>query len=259
MVTREDLRLDGQPVRVEVHVGPEDPLLFLPGYGVHPGYYRAGLTRLARHFTLFVPDLSFRTHESLPDRIERYRGILEEIATRYAPEAPRAGHSFGGLMALLGTRPAVALSPMIPIPCGWPTKVGRALLLQVREYCGLDGWRGMQWATRIMIDYVRTAVRCPRCLFPAVSETLGDVEDLFLPTAPRALLILAEHDHLYRRREYDRYLSAAADDRIAVRRIPRGHDWPVTHPALLESELVRALRGDASIDRRDGTTPALSA
>lgn len=241
MILRDGLRVDGQPVAVEVHLGPDEPLVFLPGFGVHPNYYRAGLRRLARHFTIVVPDLSFRTHQTLPVRILRYRSLIEEVAQRYAPGAPRAGHSFGGLMALLGSSPAVALSPMIPIPRGWPTKVARALLLQLREYAGLDGWRGVVWAAGIAADYVRTAARRPQSLFPAVSETLGDVLEAFLPVAPRAVMVLAERDLLYLPAEYERYLARAADDRIDVRRIPRGHDWPVTHPALFEAELVRAL------------------
>jgi len=243
MVMRDSRTLDGRPVAVEIHEGPDEPLLFLPGYGVHPSYYEEGIRRLARHFTVVCPDLSFRSGVPLPERIVRYRSLLEEVAERYAPGAPRAGHSFGGLMALLGPDPAVALSPMIPIPRGWPTKVARALLLQLREYAGLDGWRGVVWATRIAGDYLRTAVRRPRSIFPAVSETLGDVIETFLPVAPRAVMILAKHDLLYLPAEYDRYLARAAADRIHVRSVPRGHDWPVTHPALLESELVEALGG----------------
>ncbi|MFO7586493.1 MAG: alpha/beta hydrolase [Gemmatimonadota bacterium] len=241
MITRDGLRVDGQSVTVEVHDGPDEPLLFLPGYGVHPAYYREGVRRLVRHFTVVIPDLSFRTHELLPVRMVRYRAVLEEVAQRYAPGAPRAGHSFGGLMALLGSSPAVALSPMIPIAHGWPTKVARAVLLQLREYAGLDGWRGVVWAAGIAADYIRTAVRRPGSLFPAVSETLGDVLEAFLPVAPRVVMILADRDLLYLPAEYERYLARAATDRIDVRRIPRGHDWPVTHPALLEAELVRAL------------------
>lgn len=243
MVTTDRRTLEGRAVGVEIHEGPAEPLLFLPGYGVHPSYYAEGLRRLARHFTVICPDLSFRSGITLPERIVRYRSLLEEVALRYAPGAPRAGHSFGGLMALLGPDPAVALSPMIPIARGWPTKVTRALLLQLREYAGLDGWRGIVWASRIAGDYVRTAVRRPRSIFPAVSETLGGVLEAFLPVAPRAVVVLAKHDLLYLPAEYDRYLACAGTDRIHVRRVPRGHDWPVTHPALLEAEVVRAVGG----------------
>jgi hypothetical protein len=247
-VTRnEHFAFDGLRVPVEIHTGPDRPLLYLPGFGVHPRNYREGMRRLARHFTVFMPDLSFRTHRDLPDNVAAYRIFAHDFALHYAPEAPRAGHSFGGLLALLGNRPAVALAPMIPIMAGWPRKVGRAALLQAREYVGLEGARGVGWAFHIFGEYVRTAAIRPRCLFSAVSETLGRIPDEFLPAAPRSVLVLARKDRLYLQREYDAYLSRADCSCVETRFVSRGHDWPITHPALVERELLAALDGS---DRR---------
>lgn len=243
MTRNEYFAFDGMQVPVEIHEGPDRPLLYLPGFGVHPRNYRAGVRLLAQHFTVFMPDLSFRTHRDLPDSVATYRLFAEELARRYAPDAPRTGHSFGGLLALLGDRPAVALAPMIPIMAGWPRKVGRAALLQVREYVGLEGARGVGWAFHIFGEYVRTAVMRPRCLFPAVSDTLGRIPDELIPTAPRSVVVLARKDRLYLQREYDAYLSRADPGCMETRFVACGHDWPITHPALVERELLAALDG----------------
>lgn len=237
-------RFDGLSVPVEIWgAGGSPPLVFLPGMGAHPQYYREGMRRLSEHFTLFVPDLSFRTHASLPARVVRYQALVDRLGELFAPQAPRAGHSFGGLIALTGSCPAIALSPTVPVPAGWAAKIGRATMLQLREYLGLEGSRGVRWAWSIMKDYVQTAARRPDCLFPVVSETLHCLAHAFRPAAPHAHVILADFDRLYRRREYDAYLSAFPPDRIVVRRVPRGHDWPVTHPVLLEREILAATGG----------------
>jgi hypothetical protein len=241
MARMDSFAFDGLHVPVEIHEGPDRPLLYLPGYGVHPRNYRAGMLLLARHFTVFMPDLSFRTHTDLPEEVRAYREFVSRFAARYAPEAPRTGHSFGGLLALLGNRPAVALAPMIPIAAGWPRKIGRAALLQAREYVGLEGRRGIGWAFHIFGEYVRTAAVRPRSLFPAVSETLGGISTELLPTAPRSVLVLARRDRLYLQREYDLYLLRSAGSQIETRYVSRGHDWPITHPSLVERELTAAL------------------
>jgi pimeloyl-ACP methyl ester carboxylesterase len=240
MFRSEACRFDGLSVPVEIWGGDGRPLVFLPGLGAHPAYYHDGLRRLARHFTVFVPDLSFRTHTALPESVAGYQAVAESLADRYAPGAPWAGHSFGGLIALLGSRVAIALSPMVPLTVSWPANVGRAVLLQLFEYLGLEGRRGPGWAWGIMCDYLRTSVRHPRCLFPAVSETLHCFGDLFRPSAPLAHVLLARFDWLYFRREYDAFLAGIPRERIVVRRVRRGHDWPVTDPALLEREVLRA-------------------
>jgi pimeloyl-ACP methyl ester carboxylesterase len=242
MVTMEQVSFDGMQVPVEVYAGPDRPLLFLPGFGVHPLNYREGVERLARHFTVFMPDLSFGTHTELPLHVARYQAFVELLSERHAPGAPRIGHSFGGLLALLGSRPAVALAPMIPITGGWPTKIRRAILLELREYVGLEGRRGVRWAFHITGEYIRTAALRPHCLFPSVSETLGRTPGDFLPTAPHSTLVLARHDRLYLQSEYDAYLALSDTTRIATRYVSRGHDWPVTHPDLVEREVLEALR-----------------
>ena len=256
MVTVEQVSFDGMQVPVEVYSGPDEPLLFLPGFGVHPLNYREGVEKLSRHFTVFMPDLSFRTHVELPLQVARYVAFADLLNDRYAPEAPRTGHSFGGMLALLGSRPAVALAPMIPIGVGWPTKIGRAILLQVREYVGLEGRRGVRWAFHIFGEYVRTAALKPHCLFPSVSETLGEIRDEFLPTAPRSTLVLARRDRLYLQSEYDAYLALSDTTRIETRYVARGHDWPVTHPDLVEREVLQALRIEHSPNL---TRPEISA
>lgn len=238
---REHFRFDGLQVPVEIH-GSGDPMIFLPGLGVHPRYYRDGMDRLGRHFTVFVPDLSFRTHADLPDRVDAYRHLAESLAERYAPQAFRAGHSYGGFVALLGSVPAIALSPLIPLTVGWGRKFGRAVRLQLREYLGFEGRRGAGWAWGILRDYVGTAVRRPASLFPTVSETLGCIAQPFRPTAPRAHVVLADYDQLYRPGECEDFLARAEREELTVRRVPRGHSWPVTHPELLEAEVLAARR-----------------
>ena len=83
----------------------------------------------------------------------------------------------------------------------------------------------------------------PRCLFCAVSETLGRIPDELIPTAPKSVVVLARKDRLYLQREYDAYLSKADPGRVETRFVTRGHDWPITHPALVERELLAALDG----------------
>ena len=245
MPTIDHIRSDGIVIPVEIFPGPDRPLLFLPGFGVHPLNYRDGVALLSRHFTVFVPDLSFRSHRELPDRVEAYLAIVDRMADRWERDAPRAGHSFGGLLALLGDAPAAALAPMIPLHAGWPAKIRRALLLQLREYAGLEGVRGIRWAFHIAGDYVRTAAFRPHCLFPAVSETLGGIPDHLLPTAPRSVIVLARRDQLYKRSEYDAYFARVDPARIVVRMVPHGHDWPVTHPDVVERETLAALGAGA--------------
>lgn len=241
MVLRDEFRFDGLRIPVDIR-GRSRPLLFLPGLGVHPDYYGDGLDRLARSFSVIAPDLSFRTHATLPEQVERYRQLAEELAQRYAPGAARAGHSFGGLLALLGSVPAVALSPLIPLAVGWRHKIGRAVRLQLREYLGFEGRRGARWAWNILRDYARTAARSPASLFPAVSETLHGLACSLRPTAPIAHVVVAEFDRLYRPGETESFLESVRCEQLVVRRLACGHCWPVTHPVLLEREVTEAVR-----------------
>jgi pimeloyl-ACP methyl ester carboxylesterase len=240
-VRHESFRFDGLQVPVEIH-GRGEPVIFLPGLGVHPGYYRDGMTRLGQHFTVFVPDLSFRTHADLPAQVDRYREFAEVLAERHAPQAFRAGHSYGGFLALLGSVPAIALSPLIPLRVGLGRKFGRAVRLQLREYLGFEGRRGAGWAWNILRDYLGTAVLHPTSLFPTVSETLHCIAHSFRPTAPRAHIILAEYDRLYLPAETETFVARSKKSAVVVRRVPRGHGWPVTHPELLETEVLQAVR-----------------
>ncbi len=238
----ETFAFDGLRVPVEVWGSGSRMLVFFPGMGVHPAYYRAGVRALARRFKVFVPDLSFRTHRTLFEEVAGYVQFAEAFAERYAPGAPRAGHSFGGLLALLGTAPAIACSPLVPLRIGWLRLIGRAARLQVREYLGREGLPGVRWAWGILRDYLAAAVRSPRALFPALSRTLSGLSRALLPRTGRAHVILARHDLLYLPRESERYLALLPERGLTVRRLDTGHDWPVTRPDLLLREVDRAAR-----------------
>lgn len=228
-------------IPVQIRGRAPEPLLFLPGMGVHPGHYEPGLDRLARHFTVVTPDFSFRSHRTLPRDYEGYLACVEAVAERYAPRAPRAGHSLGGLLALQGDAPAIALSPLIPLPLGLPGQLWRAVRLQLREYAGIEGARGVRWALAMLANYAETVLTAPEKLFPALAS-LHPERQSFRLRAPTARLILARHDHLYRAREYGRFVEQVGVPAEAIRWLPHGHDWPVTRPAVLESEVLAALR-----------------
>lgn len=231
---------DGIRVPVEIWGAGSRSLVFLPGMGVYPGYYREGLARLSRDLCVYVPDLSFRTHRSLLPDIASYVTFSEAFASRYAPDAPRAGHSFGGMVAMLGTAPAIACSPSVPVAIGWPRMFGRAVALQVAEYLGSEGIAGVRWAWRIMLDYVKTAARSPRALFPAVSSTMRGTHGI-RPSAPHSLILLSRRDWLYSSSEYERFLECFDPNSATVRRLRAGHDWPVTQPDLLHTEILGAI------------------
>lgn len=248
----EHLRVGDMHVPVEIRGRSSDPLLFLPGMGVHPRHYAPGLDRLARHFTVVTPDLSFGSNRSLPPDYAGYLSCVDAVAYRFARGAPRAGHSLGGLLALQGDTPAVALSPLLPLPLGWLGQVWRAVRLQLREYAGIEGPRGVRWALAMLAEYVCMALTAPQKLFPALSCTHSEFNEGFRPRAPSVRLVLGRYDHLYRRSEYGRFMEEAGLDADAVRWLPHGHAWPVTRPALLEAELLAALRGRVS----SGIAPA---
>ena len=128
-------RFSWSDLDVPIHVRgrASDPLLFISGMGVHPRHYEPGLERLARHFTVIAPDLSFGSNRRLPRDYAGYRDCVQAISDRYAPGAPRTGHSLGGLLALQGDGPAGALSPLIPLPLGWIRQIWRAARLQRRR------------------------------------------------------------------------------------------------------------------------------
>lgn len=229
-------------IPVEIRGTASDSLLFLPGMGVHPRHYAAGLDLLSRHFTVLTPDLSFGSHSRLPPDYAGYVACVDAVAARLAPEAPRVGHSLGGLLALQGDRPAVALSPLIPLPLGWAGQVWRAVRLQLRELAGLEGARGMRWALAMLANYAVMALTAPGKLFPALSCTHTGSAAEFHPTAPAVRLVLGRFDHLYRHAEYRRFVEDVGVPHGAVRWLPHGHDWPVTRPDLLEAEVLAGVR-----------------
>lgn len=239
-------------VPVQIRGRASEPLLFLPGMGVHPRHYETGLDLLATHFTVVTPDLSFASNRRLPADYDGYLDCIDAIAHRFAPGAPRAGHSLGGTLALQGAGPAVALSPLIPLPLGWVRQVWRAVRLQLREYAGIEGARGVKWALAMMANYVGMALTAPGKLFPALACTHGASPEEFRPRSSSTRLVLGEFDHLYRSEEYGHFVETAGLPADAVRWLPLGHDWPVTRPDLMEREVVAALADAPTIS---GTGP----
>jgi len=235
-------------IPVEIRGTASDPLLFLPGMGVHPRHYRPGLERLARHYTVIAPDLSFGSHPRLPSEYAGYLACVETVAAHFAPTAPRVGHSLGGLLALQGGQPAVALSPLIPLPLGWWRQFWRAVRLQLREYAGTEGLRGVRWALAMLANYAGMVLTAPEKLFPAISATHSSVTPDFHPRAPSVRLVLGRFDELYRHAEYGHFLERTGLAPDSVRWLPHGHDWPVTRPELMEAEVMAALRKDPAVD-----------
>ncbi|HSM07647.1 MAG TPA: alpha/beta hydrolase [Gemmatimonadota bacterium] len=253
----ERVQVDDMDVPVEVRGRSSESLLFLPGMGVHPRHYAPGLDRLAHHFTVVAPDLSFGSNRSLPLDYTGYLACVDAVADRLAPGAPRVGHSLGGLLALQGDTPAVALSPLLPLPLGWVGQIWRAVRLQLREIAGIEGARGVRWALAILAEYVGMALTAPEKLFPALACTHIEFGDAFRPSAPSIRLVLGRFDQLYRRSEYGRFVEDVGLDANAVRWLPHGHDWPVTRPAVMEAEVLSALQdwsGSGGIS--SGTAPA---
>lgn len=229
----------GFEVPVETRGSAADTLVFLPGLGCHPRYYRPGLERLSDRFRTVVPDLSFSTHGRLPADPAGYLAVVEELGRDLAPGAVWSGHSFGALLALLRPGPAIACAPSVPagIPL-WRT-VFRAARLQLREYIGLEGRRGPGYASRIMLDYLSTAVGRPRALFPAVRSLERPVDELPIRTG-RAVVYLCARDEMYRSSEYDRYFEIHGHEGVTIERLGDGHDWPILKPARFAERMTRA-------------------
>lgn len=251
----EQFDVHGRKVPVEIRGDGTDSLLFLPGMGVHPRHYSAGLERLAAHYRVVTPDLSFGSHRRLPAHVGEYLACTEAVAAEFAPDAPRAGHSLGGLLALMGDRPAVALSPLIPIDTNWALQIWRAVRLQIRELAGIEGARGVRWALAMLANYVNMALTAPEKMFPTLGATHTSEALAFPPSSPHARLVVGRFDHLYRNEEYERYVAAAGWGSDAIRWLPHGHDWPVTYPELMEIEVLGALRGDLESTVSSGTGP----
>lgn len=237
----ERLRVGRLEIPVQLRGNGSERLLFLSGMGVHPRHYETGLERLGRRFTVVAPDLSFGSNAVLPKDYAGYLACTEAVAERFAPGAPRVGHSLGGLLALHGARPAVALSPLIPLSLGWPGQVWRAARLQLREYAGLEGARGVRWALAMLANYAVMTLTAPDKLFPALRCVHSELTTAFHPRAPYVRLVLGRFDHLYRRSEYARFARKVGLPAGSVRWLPHGHAWPVTHPEAFEREVLSAL------------------
>ncbi len=244
---REIFTFDGLRVPVEIRGSASEALVFLPGLGAHPRYYRTGLHGLSRDLTVITPDLSFRTHRTLPDRVSTYLALTEALAREYAPEAPWSGHSFGGLLALLSPRPAIACAPCVPIRTSLLVMFGRAVRLQLSEYAGSEGLAGARYAGKILLDYALTVLRAPRALFPIVNDTIRGFDDPFVPVSDRAVVYLSRSDSLYRPEEYVAYMDRFASGKARIEHLEVGHDWPINRP-----DLVQRLVMDAYSELRGG-------
>ena len=241
MLHSETFRHDKLEFQVQIRGRASETLLFLPGMGVHPRHYAEGLDRLARRFTVVSPDLSFGSNRILPEDLDGYLACIDGVAEKFAPHAPCAGHSLGGLLAMLGSRRAIGLSPMIPLPLTWLGQVWRATRLQVREFAGAEGRRGVSWALAMLTNYVSMVFTAPGKLFPAVSCAHREFDEPFRPRAPGVRLVLGHFDELYRQSEYRNYVAASGLPDHSIKWLPRGHDWPATHPKLLEREILAAI------------------
>ncbi len=224
---------------VETRGAAERTLVFLPGLGVHPRYYRRGLDRLARSLTVMVPDLSFRSHRRLPATVEDYLDAVSTLEPRVPADAVWSGHSFGGLLAMLRPGPAIACAPSIPSRTPFPTVVARAAWLQLREYTGREGPHGMAYAGRILLDYLRAAILRPRSLFPVVAALHRSPEGFPVVATP-CRVFLCERDEMYSRREYAGWLDRQRGAGIEVEYVRDGHDWPITRPRRFEERMTRA-------------------
>jgi len=238
---------EGFEVPVETWGTAGDTLVFLPGLGCAPAEYRRGLSLTARRHRIVVPDLSFRTGSALPTSIEQYLRVVSEICDQVAPAAPWAGHSFGGLLALLHPGAAIACAPSVPARNALPLTFGRAVRLQLREYVGLQGRTAVPYALRMARDYVSRALLRPKALF-SITTALRDDPGARPVRARAGVVYLCRNDDLYRRHEYDAYFGPRAHPKLVIREVTEGHDWPVTHADRFAERITTAmdtLRGDS--------------
>lgn len=229
----------GLEVPVETWGSSSEALVFLPGLGVHPRYYRPGLERLSSRVRIVVPDLSFRTHRNLPTDPLAYHALVRQIAAEMAPGAIWAGHSFGGLLALMNDGPAIACAPSVPARVGLVRMAGRAVRQQTREYLGLEGWDGAKYAGSILTDYLKMVATAPRVIFPSVLSLDATPDDYPIQTS-RAVVYLPRRDQIYRPTELEAYLGADREA-FAIETVEDCHDWPVTNPEGFEQRIGSAL------------------
>ncbi len=241
-VPAETYEAEGFEVPVETWGSGEDTLVFLPGLGCAPEEYRRGLTEAARDRRIVVPDLSFRLRgrTTLPTSIDEYLRVVDAVCQQIAPRAPRAGHSFGGFLALLHPGPAIACAPSVPARIAFPRTLGRAVMMQLREYVGLEGRVAVPYALRTTRDYLVRAVLGPRALF-SITGDLKDNPETRPARAESAVVYLCRKDGLYRRHEYDAYFGSPGHAAFEFREVEEGHDWPITHADRLAERIDSAL------------------
>jgi len=215
-------------------------LVFLPGLGVDPREYGRGFELLAGEFQVIVPNLSFRGGRTLPRSINGYLSFVTALADDVAPDAIWAGHSFGALLAMLGSSPAIACAPSVPAEVALPRMFARAIRMQVREYLGFEGRTAIAYAARTMIEYVSTAALRPRSLF-SITGALNSPPHERSPRCPNAVVYLSKRDELYRREEYSAYFGAALTSRFQLVEVTEGHDWPITHPERMAERIREAV------------------
>ncbi|MFV1986813.1 MAG: alpha/beta fold hydrolase [Gemmatimonadota bacterium] len=236
----ETYEAEGLEVPVETWGSGTDTLVFLPGLGCAPQEYARGLALAARKRRIVVLDLSFRGRADLPTSIEQYLRVVNGVCEQVAPGAPRAGHSFGGLLALLHPGPAIACAPSVPARVALPHTFGRAVVLQLREYVGLEGRAAVPYALRTTRDYIVKAVRSPRALF-SITSALNDDPGTRPARAEAAVVYLCRRDEMYRRREYDGYFGPSSTAAYEFLEVDEGHDWPATHADRFAERIDAAL------------------
>jgi len=235
----ETYEAEGLEVPVETWGSTGETLVFLPGLGAPPREYRPGLEEISARYRVIVPDLSYRRRRPLPRSIDEYLKIVSAVCDPLAGGAPWAGHSFGGLLALLRPAPAIACAPSVPADIPLPATVWRAAKMQVREYLGLEGRAARTYAARILADYLLTTATRPRSLFP-VTRSLRTDPRVWPVRSPRSIVFLCDKDDLYRDSEYDDYFVGDVPG-LELRRVREGHDWPITHPRLLADRMHEAM------------------
>ncbi len=229
----------GLEVPVETWGSAGGTLVFLPGLGCPPAEYRPGIALAARTHRVVMLDLSFRSGHRLPRTVVDYYDLVADVCRQAAPGAAWCGHSFGAMLALMRPGPAIAFAPSVPARIAFIRTVGRAVKQQTREYLGFEGAAARTFAARILRDYLVTAIRRPRSLFP-ITNNLRATPATYPLRSSDAVVYLSHRDDLYRTQEYEAYF-AGAESRLDIRRVPEGHDWPITHPGVFAERVHEAM------------------
>jgi len=205
--------------------------LFLPGWGATAGLYAAGLPKGWQ--SLELP--SFR--EGRGEFLVYRRWLEDELVRRGAPIA-LAGHSMGGVLALLAAidRPKLVERLVLVSPAGLPlTKPMReSMATFVRQV--VDGRYPLGHLRRVVARAAlapRTALRLARTVHELdVRPELERFEQLHCSVVGCTTDTLTPPAHC-------RELAAALGAEYREVDAPDGHIWPVTQPQLLAAELSR--------------------